>query len=149
MEVKLLLSSDMEAITDYEKSSMPSHLSPIEIEMNSWDTSWRRESLEHYTNLGWSFVAIENEHVVGYILAQPLLFLNKWTQSLWIEDINYDNEEIGYNLMDVTIRWAKTKHLQKIITNNNSLKILKIQNKFDGFKEQNFSHLSTTKMSED
>ncbi len=85
---------------------------------------------------------------MGYILGQPLLFFNNWTQSLWVEYVSYESENIAESLMDVSIRWAKTKHLQKVILNSKRNNIEFMQNKFPSFQEGDYLHLATTKMTE-
>ena len=68
--------------------------------MMSWNARWRKESLDHYIPMGWSFLARDKEMeriasldgisseeglLAGYFIAQPLLFLDGQTQSLLIE----------------------------------------------------------------
>lgn len=149
METKLFLADHVEAVHDYEKGKLPADLKPIQIEMKSWEHPWRIESLNHYSGIGWSFVAFEGDKIVGYILAQPFLFMNNWTQSLWVEYVSSDSPEIRNQLVDVVIRWSKTKHLQKVIMNNRIKELDSIRESFGGFKEGGYIHLSTTKLSED
>ena len=149
METKLFLEDHVEAVHSFEREQLPSDLSPIQAEMKSWETPWRKESLEHYSKLGWSFVALKDGEVCGYILGQPILFFNNWTQTLWVEHLSFQEEEVGFQLMDVAIRWAKTKHLQKVIVNSQTKNLSFIEEKFSGFKENSYLHLSTTKIQED
>lgn len=148
-DVKLLMEEHCESIIAFEKNKLANEgLSDLEIEMKSWDFPWRMESLKHYSSLGWSFVALQDSQVVGYILGQPLLYFNNWTQTLWIEFLSYQTDEVANALMDVSVRWAKTKHLQKVILNNKRNNIDLIQSQFPAFQEGGYLHLSTTKMTE-
>lgn len=149
MEIKLFLQQHSEEVFNWESSRLSSDLNEIQREMKSWDGAWRKESLEHYAGLGWSFIAENNGKIEGYILGQPLLFFNKWTQSLWIEHLEFATEDIGFQLMDTAIRWAKTKHLQKVLFNKECAHQNFVREKFEKFKESEFLHYSTTKMSED
>ncbi|MCJ8276623.1 MAG: hypothetical protein MJK18_07260 [Bdellovibrionales bacterium] len=95
MDIKLLMPEHGDAIINYEKQVLKNQgLSEIEAEMKSWDFPWRRESLDHYIKLGWSFVALEGEEIKGYILGQPLLFFNNWTQCLWLEYVSFGQDDV-------------------------------------------------------
>ncbi len=148
MEIKLFLQQHSEEVFQWEISRLPADLGEIQKEMKSWDQAWRKESLEHYAGLGWSFVALEAGELKGYLLGQPLLFFNKWTQSLWIEHIEFVDDEVGFQLLDTAIRWAKTKHLQKVLFNSSCKHKDFALEKFDKFKEGEYLHFSTTKISE-
>ncbi len=144
-----MLPVHVDAIFEWEISLLPEELSGIQKEMKSWESPWRKESLEHYGNLGWSFIAINEEKIEGYILGQPLLFFNKWTQSLWVDHLSFKNDHVGLELLDTTIRWAKTKHLQKVLFNKACDKSDFVQREFNQFKSGDFLHLSTTKLNEE
>lgn len=150
MEIKLFLQDHIEPVFDFEKKSLPSELGDIQAEMKSWDNPWRKESLQHYCQLGWSFVAVDESHQIqGYVLAQPILFFNNWTQTLWVEHLSFVEEPVGYQLMDTLIRWSKTKHLQKVIFNSKNDNALFVSASFPGFQANQYLHLSTTKIQED
>ena len=149
MNTRLFLSNDVDAIHGFSMGQLDENLSPVEAEMHSWQQPWRKESLEHYAQLGWSFVAQEGDEVLGYILGQPILFFNNWTQTLWIESLAFVNDSVGFELMDVAIRWSKTKHLQKVLMNTDCPSLSFVEKNFPGFKQKNYLHISTTKMSED
>lgn len=149
MDVKLLTSDFCDSIVSFEKKRLASSgLSEIEAEMKSWDFPWRQESLSHYANIGWSFVAISEGEIKGYVLGQPLLFFNNWTQTLWLEHSTYLSSDIGEALFDVAIRWAKSKHLQKVILNPKGNDVDFVVEKYPKFQKGEFLHLSTTKLSE-
>ncbi len=145
----MFLPAHVDSIFSYEKKKLEADLSELQIEMKAWDQPWRKESLDHYSNLGWSFVAVDdNNEILGYTLGQPFLFFNNWTQSLWIEHMSFENEDVGHQLVDTVIRWAKTKHLQKVLVNSDCEAADFAQSTFTGFKDKGYLHLSTTKMEE-
>lgn len=149
MEIKLFLPDHVEAVYEYEQSQLPADQSEIQKEMTSWDNPWRKESLDHYAKLGWSFVAVEEDKIVGYILGQTVLFFNNWTQTLWVEHLSFKDNEVGHQLADTVIRWAKTKHLQKVVMNSQSDRAAFVTESFPKFNESGYFHLSTTKLQED
>ncbi len=83
--------------------------------MLEWTAPWRMEALNFYLPLGWSFGCFENEMVRGYLLAQPLLFFGHLTQSLWVEHLEFDHSSVAVGLVDTVVRWAKDKHLQRVL----------------------------------
>lgn len=87
---------------------------PMEREFTKWHARWRPESLEHYLPKGWCFGAFEEEQLVGYFLAQPMLFVAGFTQSLWLDHLFYTSLEVGQNLLDIAYRTAREKHFQKL-----------------------------------
>jgi len=149
MEIKLFLEEHVELVQNFELGRLPQNLSEIQREMTSWEKPWRKESLAHYSQLGWSFVAEDKGEILGYTLGQPLLFFNNWTQSLWVEHCSYKDEEVGFQLLDTSIRWAKTKHLQKVIMNAKSDSASFACDSFPKFQDGSYFHLSTTKISEE
>lgn len=114
-EVKILTLQDLEDIIVFEKSRQSGP--EFEREMASWHARWRKESLEHYLPLGWSFGLREQGKIVAYILCQPLLFFEGWTQSLWIEHVAGIKNEDVMQMIEVAYRWARDKHLQKVFFN--------------------------------
>lgn len=80
-----------------------------------WSVRWRKEALEHYLKLGWSFIARENDVIAGFFLAQPLLFFRGHTQSLWVEHIEARDSQVTRELIDVAVRVAREKHLQSVL----------------------------------
>lgn len=89
----------------------------------SWTVPWRKEALEHYLKLGWSFIVRDESDrgsdgkpkAVGYFLGQPFLFFRGQTQTLWIEHIEAVNDEVTTQLVEVAVKVAREKHLQRAI----------------------------------
>lgn len=84
---------------------------------DSWNASWRKESLSHYAELGWSLAEWNSEEskVVGLCLAQPLLYFAEHTQVLWVECVLSRDTEVARRLLESVIRFAKDKHLQRVL----------------------------------
>lgn len=82
-----------------------------------WSASWRKESLEHYLKLGWSMARREPDtgRLLGYILAQPVLFMRQQTQTVWIEHVEGETPSIMSELVDTVIRVAREKHMQRVL----------------------------------
>ena len=82
----------------------------------SWTAPWRKESLEHYLKGGWSFIATNSSReVAGFFLAQPILFMARQTQSLWIEMLLGDDQKTTEFLIEIAVKTAREKHLQRVL----------------------------------
>ncbi|MCM2281024.1 MAG: hypothetical protein NDI61_04175 [Bdellovibrionaceae bacterium] len=97
---------------------------PIARRFAEWTAPWRRESLEHYLKLGWSFTARvpsqgeRRGELMGFFLGQPFLFLRGHTQTLWIEHLDGLDPGIRAGLTDVAVRLARDKHMQRVLFGN-------------------------------
>ncbi len=108
---------DVEKVYDFEvtQNFQDDHDS-FENKMLVWDSSYRKESLEHHFKLGWSFVAIDaNEEIAGFFLGQPLLFVDKQTQTLWVEYVSAKSDDILTELIDIAYKLSREKHFQKVL----------------------------------
>ena len=92
-----------------------------------WHVPWRKEALEHYLKLGWSFIARDGGKPVGFYLAQPFLFFRGQTQTLWIEHIEGLNQTITDSLLDIATRVAREKHLQRVLTDDGEYALREIK----------------------
>ncbi len=113
---KVLQMNDLESVMSFEDSIM-SKLIPDEMErmIAHWSSKTRKEALEHYLNLGWSFAATNNQdQILGYFIAQPLLFFEGQTQNLWVEHVRAENEEIHFQLCEIAYKLGREKHLQRV-----------------------------------
>ena len=81
----------------------------------SWSAKWRREALEHYLKLGWSFVARLEGETVGFFLAQPFMFFRGQTQTVWVEHIESTDEHVRRALMEIVVRVGREKHMQRVL----------------------------------
>ncbi len=110
---------DAEMILMYEElKRKESLLSEEDAIFASWDSRGRKESLEYYLPLGWSFAYGHfygsDKELNGYFLAQPLIFFEGHTQSLWIEHIQYNSLKVRDELCETAYRMARDKHFQRI-----------------------------------
>src|SRR3989344_7072595 len=108
---------DVEKVFNYEyKKNFSADLEEVENQIKAWDSFFKKESLEHYFKTGWSFLALDAEQkVVGFFMGQALLFLDKQTQSLWVEYISASSPEIYTELIDIAYRLSREKHFQKVL----------------------------------
>jgi hypothetical protein len=141
--------TEIEEIQQFESVLLNAKI-PDEMERNlfSWSAPWRNESLEHYFKLGWSFLvrSSEDNTIVGYFLAQPLLFLDGQTQSLWIEHISCKSQLVEKELCDLAHRLCKEKHFQKIYFPKSKISIDSISHlKFESWSADRFE-VKTTRM---
>ncbi len=114
--------------------------------MAVWSSAFRKESLEHYFKLGWSFIAFDsNKDIAGFFLGQPLLFFDQQTQSLWIEHVSARNASISTELIDIAYRLAREKHFQRVLLSE-KINQLNLQKSFPLQKwERTIQYLKTTK----
>lgn len=109
----------------------------MELMMAVWNSRFRKEALEHYLKMGWSFVAYdENQKILGFFIAQPFLFFQGDTQTLWVEMITAVDFKIEAELAEIAIKLSRDKHLQKVILPK-SVETLRFEN--SNFKFQKWS----------
>lgn len=82
-----------------------------------WTAPWRAESLEHYLKIGWSMSRRDPQtgRLLGYILAQPFLFMRRQTQTVWIEHVEGESGAIVAELLDTVVRISREKHMQRVL----------------------------------
>lgn len=109
--------ADVEAVFKFESIlKFGAEVESIESKMLIWDSSYRIEALEHYFKLGWSFIAQnQKKEIVGFFLGQPFLFMDKQTQTLWIEYVSAINDEVKTELIDIAYRLSREKHFQRVL----------------------------------
>lgn len=115
---------NLDELLAYENNKLKElYSTEIEQSMARWSSRWRKESLEHYLKIGWSFLLRDREvsdpnstegRLLGYFIAQPLLFLDGQTQSLWIEHICYSNLSSRDRLCEFAYKLSREKHFQKV-----------------------------------
>lgn len=111
-EFRILSSSELTEV--YEFSRVRADKSNPFVE---WTAPWRKESLEHYLKLGWSMARrdVKTGQLLGYILAQPVLFFRRHTQSVWVEHIEASTPALESELLDTIVRIAREKHMQRVL----------------------------------
>ena len=116
INLQIIQVSDMDDIINFEQKLLAVEI-PDEMErtIHSWHCRWRQESLNHYLPMGWSFLARNDQkQLVGYFIAQPLLFFDGFTQSLWVEHIQAIDHSIRDQLCEVAYKLSKEKHFQEV-----------------------------------
>lgn len=146
---------DLNEIFDYESKKLQELIADeSERALASWHARWRKEALEHYLPLGWSFLARDRDisssfssegQLVGYFLAQPFLFMEGHTQCLWLEHLSYSSLQARDELCDLAYRLSREKHFQRVMFPNmsgvaNSVAVLKPEN-----WQPNILNIKTTK----
>lgn len=142
---RIIQASDLPEILDFENRKMIESV-PDEQErtLMSWHARWRKESLDHYLPMGWSFLvknpetatAIRPEgELVGYFIAQPVLFFDGQTQSLWVEHLSYSSLQSRDELCDLAYRLSREKHFQRVFFPN----VSGIANSVAGFRPEPWS----------
>lgn len=118
---RVLVPSELDHIAEFEKNMLATLQIPEEQSLiMSWSAPWRRESLEHYANSGWSFGAWKGQKLVGYFLAQPFVFFRGLTQTLWVEYLSAEDNETEFAMIDLARRYGRDKHLQSVLFNENA-----------------------------
>lgn len=122
--LRVLQASEIDEVLDFESKKLKEQY-PDEMDrtLASWHSRARKESLQHYLPMGWSFVARDKNQpsswssegtMVGYFLAQPLLFFDGQTQSLWVEHVQYSALQARDELCDLAYRLSREKHFQRV-----------------------------------
>ena len=108
---------DLDAIYGLAESQLKVQIpNDMERMMKIWESRFRKEALEHYLKLGWSFVAEDDtRQLKGYFLGQPLLFFEGHTQTLWVEDVKAMNSEMVSELVEIAYKLSRDKHFQRVI----------------------------------
>lgn len=108
---------DVAAVFEYEsRKHFDSNLDEIENQIFIWNSHFRKEALEHYFKTGWSFVAVgPKQQIAGFFMGQPLLFVDKQTQSLWVEYVSADSDAVYTELVDIAYRLSREKHFQRVL----------------------------------
>ena len=147
---------DLNEIHEFEIKKLHESINdPMERELQSWNAKWRKEALEHYLPLGWCFIArdplLHTHHsregiLVAYFLAQPMLFVDGQTQSLWVEHVAFSSLQSRDEICELAYRLSRDKHFQRVYYPNNSV----IQNSISHMKPQPFAqsavYVNTTKV---
>ncbi len=117
---RIAQAEDLENIYVYAENKLKNDIADDMDRMIAiWESRFRKEALEHYLKLGWSFMAENSEtaekRVCGFFLGQPLLFFQAQTQTLWIELMLADNPKIKTDLADIAYKLSRDKHFQQVL----------------------------------
>lgn len=114
---RVIQPDDLQEILDLEsKKLQEAYPDEMERMMAGWNSKFRVEALNHYIPLGWSFLVRDgdNNSLLGYFIAQPLLFLDGQTQSLWVEHVQYASLQARDELCEMAYKLGREKHLQRV-----------------------------------
>jgi hypothetical protein len=119
---QVLAPGDLNEVYDFAEARLREEISDEnERIFRSWDVRWKKEALDHYLKLGWSFIARRDGRAVGFFLGQPFLFFRGHTQTLWVEHIEANDKEVSEALCDVAVKVAREKHLQRVLFSTTNL----------------------------
>lgn len=141
---RVIQPADLAEILDYENRKLVEAVSDeTERTLQSWHARWRKESLEHYLPLGWSFLSRDTEKtsphsdeglLVGYFVAQPLLFVDGQTQTLWVEHVSYSSLQARDELCELVYKLCREKNFQRALFPN----LAGVVNSVAAFKAENW-----------
>lgn len=120
---RVIQADDLQDILDLEnKKLQDAYPDEMERMMAGWSSKFRVEALNHYIPLGWSFLARDEDtdSLLGYFIAQPLLFLDGQTQSLWVEHVQYTSLQARDELCELAYKLGREKHLQRVYFPNDN-----------------------------
>jgi hypothetical protein len=121
LNLRVIQPTEIDEILEYENRRL-TELVPNETDrmFQAWHSRWRKESLEHYIPQGWSFLARDVDNsLIGYFLAQPLLFFDGQTQSLWVEHLQSSSLQARDSLTELAYKLSREKHFQRVYFPNN------------------------------
>lgn len=124
LNLRIIQPAEIEELMDFEIRKLVEQVpNETDRQIHSWNARWRRESMEHFIPQGWSFLARDPaQHslysrdglLVGYFLAQPMLFFDGMTQSLWVEHLSYSSLQSRDELCELAYKLSREKHFQRV-----------------------------------
>lgn len=124
LSFRVIQPSEISELIDFEQRKLQEQITDeAERAIHSWNARWRQEALEHYVPIGWSFLVRDSAQasefspegaLLGYFIAQPIMFLDGNTQSLWVEHLQFSSLKVRDELSDFAYRLCREKHLQKV-----------------------------------
>lgn len=116
LQIVILKPDDADKVLAFDHARLAAiHGDSMELEFSKWTSRSRREAVEHYLPMGWSFGIWQEQTLKGYFLGQPLLFYGGTTQSLWVETVAAEDSAIAFQLIDTAVRLAREKHFQQAL----------------------------------
>lgn len=112
--------SDLDSIYNLALKKLKSshaEIDEMDLMMKVWESRFRKESLEHYLKLGWSFIGLDpkTQQITGFFLGQPFLFFQGQTQTLWVECLVAETKDVEDQLLEITYKLARDKHFQRVV----------------------------------
>ena len=132
MNCRILHHADIVKVLEFESHRL-NLIYPNEMdrEFARWHSKARPESVEFYAEKGWSFLAEDADgNILGFVLAQPLLFMNGNTQALWVEYLSSGTLEARDVLVEYVYRLARDKHFQGVYFPSDDQKVMNSLTRF-------------------
>lgn len=136
---RVIQAEDLESLQKMEEKKLTEqYTDEMERMMAVWNSKFRIEALNHYIALGWSFLAHDKQtkELQGYFIAQPLLFFDGQTQTLWVEHVQFVSETVRDGLCELAYKLGREKHLQRVYFPNEERVLPAIQS----FKPLEWNH---------
>ncbi len=135
-KARILTEADMDQILNLERKRLSLEFGDdMMAQMQEWHARWRKECLEHYLPKAWCFGIFQGEELKSYFLAQVLLFFQGHMQVMWLEHLQTAVDYVGdiedsrnlqfaiedkKVLIDIAYKYAREKHLQKLMFDQKS-----------------------------
>lgn len=147
LKYKVLQLDDLNELLQFEQDCLSEiHTDEMERMLAGWNSRARKEALEHYLPLGWSFAGVDDQGKIrAYFLAQPYLFFQGQTQSLWVEHIQTSSQDIHHQLCEIAYKMAREKHFQRVYFPDDDKTALAISSYKPLQNENNIIFVKTTK----
>jgi GNAT superfamily N-acetyltransferase len=143
LEIRLLQHSDYSSVREiyktvsneylqYQRQTSGEVYDPVRLDLET-------SQLDFYVATQSSFAAIENERLLGVLLAQPLRWINDWDKVLWLEYIAvhaaHRRKGIGLALISAAKDFARKHDIKGLFAtlnlDNEESKSLLLKAKFD------------------
>lgn len=115
-EYRVLASDELEEVYAFSKNRWLANPKSQENLFHEWSASWRREFLEHYLKIGWSIARRDpvSGRLLGYILAQPVVFFRQHMQTVWIEYVEAESPKQVAELIEAIYKVCREKNMQRL-----------------------------------
>jgi hypothetical protein len=120
--------NDIDRAFAFSEERFDQNLSEMERMLAMWKVRWRKEAITHYFNTGWSFIAELDGKFAGYFMAQPFIHFRGQTQTVWVEHLESENEKVAQSLIEIAVKVAREKHMQRVLFSGELESALKIWN---------------------
>ncbi len=125
LNIRPLQSSDYPAVASIEKAVLEEYGQYLRRtgQRDEVQSGIRPAYFDHYVRNKSSFVALVDGEVVGYVLSQPMFFVDGERKTLWLDYIaikpRFRRKGVGSSLMSRVERWATHHGCNVLYTNLN------------------------------
>lgn len=129
LDFQPMILEDVDRIFDFEMKNLEEkNIDEGDRMIASWSSRWRKEQIQHYSQIGWSYVVCFDNKVVGYFLAQPIMFFEGLTQTLWIDHVSAKSPQIYNELIQLAWKLSRDKNFQRVYLPANVEKDFSVEN---------------------